>query len=80
MPKPKAATNKVPIRNEVVVSLPVADGTIRRAIIRDKMVVEDPYLTLVRAKLHSIKMNATFAAEITSRNIKDIIIRQNIQT
>ena len=79
MPKPKAATNKVPVRNELVISFPLADGTIRRAIIRDKIVVEDPYLKLVRAKLFSIQQNDEFAAELTTRKIKDALIKQHIQ-
>ena len=79
MPKPKAATNKVPVRNELIVSFPLADGTIRRAIIRDKIVVEDPYLKLVKAKLYSIKANDDFTAELTSREIKNALIKQNIQ-
>ena len=79
MPKPKAATNKVPVRNEVVIRFPLADGTIRTAIVRDKIVIEDPYLKLVRAKLYSIKANDDFAAELTTRKIKDALIKQNIQ-
>lgn len=79
MAKPKAATNKIPVRNEVIIRFPLADGTIRTAIIRDKIVVEDPYLKLVRAKLHSIKVNSDFAAELTTRKIKDALIKQNIQ-
>ena len=79
MPKPKAATNKVPVRNEVTISFPLADGIIRRAVIRDKIVIEDPYLKLVRAKLFSIKQNDDFAAELTTRKIKNALIKQNIQ-
>ena len=79
MPKPKAATNKIPVRNEVVVSFPLADGTIRTAVVRDKIVVEDPYLKLVRAKLFSIRMNSEFEAELTARSIKDALIKQHIE-
>lgn len=79
MPKPKAATNKIPVRNEVIVSFPLADGTIRTAIVRDKLVVEDPYLKLVRAKIFSIRMNSDFDADLTSRSIKDTLIKQLIE-
>lgn len=79
MPKPRAATNRVPVRSEFVISFPMADGTIRRAIIRSALVYEDPYLKLVRAKLFSLRTRSEFAAELTDRRIKDALIKQNIQ-
>lgn len=75
----KAGTNKYPVRNELELRFPMADGTVRRAIIRDTVVVEDPLLKLVRAKLVSIKTGDEFAADVTDRQIKDDLIKVNIQ-
>ena len=79
MPKPKAATNKIPVRNEVILSFPLADGTIRKVLIRDKIVIEDPYLKIVRANLFAIKTNSDVLADVTDRKIKNALIKQNIQ-
>ena len=77
--KPKAGTNRYPCRNELITRYPMADGSVRVIIVRDTIVVEDPYLKLVKAKLLSIKTGGEFGAEITSRAIKDALIKQNIQ-
>lgn len=79
MPKPPAGTNRVPCRNELVVRFPMADGTIKTAIVRDKLAVEDPFLKLVRAKLLAVKLGTEVSAEVTSREIKDTLIRRNVQ-
>jgi hypothetical protein len=79
MPKPRAGTNKVAVRSEVFFRVPVRDGSIRTIIIRDALAVEDPYLKLVRARLFEIQTGQSFSAEVTSRQIKDDLIKVNIQ-
>ena len=79
MPRPRAGTNKYPVRNELFFRVPLKDGSIRTIIIRDQLVVEDPYLKLVRAKLSAIQTGNEFAANLTSRTIKDDLIKVNIQ-
>ena len=79
MPRPKAGTNKIPCRNELVLRFPMADGTTRTVIVRDTLVPFDPYLKLVRAKLLSIRTGEEFGADVTSRALKDALIKQNIQ-
>lgn len=77
--KPKAGTNKTPCRSELLTRFPMADGTVRTIIVRDSIVVEDPYLKLVRAKFLSIRTGKEFGADVTPRSIKDVLVKQNIQ-
>lgn len=79
MPKPKAGTNKVAVRSELFFRVPIRDGTMRTIVIRDSIAVEDPYLKLVRARLFEIQTGQDFSAEVTSRQIKDDLIKVNIQ-
>lgn len=74
-----AGTNKVPCRNELKLRFPMADGSIRTILLRDTVIPEDPYLKLVRAKLIAIKTGSEFEAELTSRTIKDALIKTNLQ-
>ena len=57
----------------------MADGSVRTVIVRDTLVPFDPYLKLVRAKLLTIKTGDEFGADVTSRTLKDALIKQNIQ-
>lgn len=59
--------------------LPMQGGEFRTFIIRDGLVVEDPYLKLVRARLAEIKTGDEYAAEVTTRTLKDDLIKVNIQ-
>ena len=77
--RPKAGTNKKPVRNELYLNYPLDDQTVRRVVLRDTVVVYDPYLELVRAYCHSIKTGNEFGAKTTSRSIKDDLIKINIQ-
>lgn len=79
MPKPRAGTNKVAVRSEVFFRIPIRDGTIRTVVVRDTLAVEDPYLKLVRARLFEILTGQDFSASVTSRQIKDDLIKVNIQ-
>ena len=72
-------TNKVPVRNESFFRISLKDGTTRTIIMRDALAVEDPYLQLVRAKLYTVSTGGDFRAELTSRSIKDELIKTNIQ-
>lgn len=77
--KPKAGTNKNAIRSELFFRIPVQDGTMRTVIVRDLLAVEDPYLKLARARLFEIATGQSFSANTTSRQIKDDLIKVNIQ-
>jgi hypothetical protein len=55
------------------------DGRTFTIYIRDTIVVEDPYLKLVKAKLSSIRTGNPFMADMTDRAVKDALIKVNIQ-
>jgi hypothetical protein len=74
-----AGTNKKPVRNELVVRFPMADGTVKTIIVRDRLAVEDTYLKHVRAKLTALKLGADVRVAVTDREIKDVLIRRNVQ-
>ena len=77
--RPKAGTNRNPVRNELYLNYQMDDGTVRRVILRDSVVIYDPYLKLVRAYLHALKTGSEFGSPITSRQVKDDLIKINIQ-
>jgi hypothetical protein len=77
--RPKAGTNAKPVRNEIYLNYPLDDGTVRRMVLRDTVVIYDPYLKLVRAYVHSVKTGNEFGSQITSRSVKDDLIKINIQ-
>lgn len=77
--KPKAGTNAVPIRNEIYLNYPLDNGTVRRMVLRDTLVIYDPYLKLVEAYCHAVKTGNEFGSKVTSRSIKDDLIKINIQ-
>jgi len=62
------ASRRYPLANERVVTV----------ILRRNITVEDPYLVLARAKMLSIKTGSPIDADVTSRTIKDYLIKTNI--
>lgn len=80
MPSRKlAGTNRVPVRNESFFRVPMKDGTIRTVIVRDALAVEDPYLKLARAYILTVLTGDEFGADLTSRVLKDDLIKANIE-
>jgi hypothetical protein len=55
------------------------DGRTLTVYIRDTIVVEDPYLKLVKAKLYALRSGNPFLADMTDRAVKDALIKVNIQ-
>jgi hypothetical protein len=53
-------------------------GRLYRMVIRDKVVVEDPYLMMVKAEAYSIKTGTENAAKTTPRSIRDVLIKSNV--
>ena len=72
-------TNATPKRTTAVIRYPMRDGRFITVYIRDTVVVEDPYLKLVKAKLMSVRTGNQFMADMTDRSIKDPLIKVNIQ-
>lgn len=65
-------------RRKQVITVPIAGGRTITVILRDSVVVEDAYLSLVRARLFAIQTGEPFSHNLTSRKIKDVLIRNNI--
>jgi hypothetical protein len=61
-------------RTEVPVSIR-ADGRIYRFTLRDKLVVEDPYLVAVKANAFAIQQGEPYAGTVTPRNVRDFLIK-----
>ena len=66
-----------PGRTEVNVTVR-KDGRLYRFVIRDKVVVEDPYLVLVKARAFAIRANEPFGAQPPSRSVRDFLIKSSV--
>ncbi len=63
-------------RNEVPVSLR-KDGRIYRFVLRDKIVVEDLLMVMVKAAAFSIAQGEPYAGTPPARSVKDFLIKQD---
>ena len=68
-----------PCRQEVTITLRKF-GRLYTFTLRDKLVVEDPYLTMVRAEAFAIRVGEPFAGTPPERDLRDCLIKSNIQT
>lgn len=66
-----------PGRQEAVVQF-VKDGRLYRATIRDKQVIEDPYLNLVKAAAFAIQEGEPYMGRVVPRASRDLFIRSSI--
>jgi hypothetical protein len=64
-------------RTEVPVSIRYK-GRIYRAVLRDKVVVEDPLVVLVKASAFAIREGEPYQGQEVKRNVKDFLIKQNV--
>lgn len=53
-------------------------GRIYRFTLRDKIVVEDPYLVMVKAAAFAIQEGEPYNAKVPPRSIKDFLIKSSI--
>jgi hypothetical protein len=65
-------------REEYERRYPLANGRIVTVIVRDTVVVEDPYLNLARAKALSVRTGEAYDADRTTPAIKDHLIKTNV--
>lgn len=54
------------------------DGRIYRFRLRDKIVVEDPFLVMVKAEAFSIAANEPYMGRPPPRSIRDFLLRSNV--
>lgn len=65
-----------PCRQEVVINLR-KDGRIYRFVARDKLMPEDPYLTLVKAAAFAIQTGEAYNGTPPTRAVKDFLIKSS---
>jgi hypothetical protein len=54
------------------------NGRLYKYIIRDKIVVEDPYLVLVKACAFAIAQGEPYSGLPPERSVRDFLIKQNV--
>lgn len=54
------------------------DGRRYRAILRDKIAIEDPYLVLVRAAAFAVQQAEAYAGRVPERSIRDFLIKTSV--
>lgn len=68
-----------PCRTETVVVVRKF-GRLYTVKVRDKIVVEDPYLVLVKAEAFAIGQGEPYAGLPPDRTVRDFLIKSNVQT
>lgn len=66
-----------PCRQEVRATVR-KDGRLYTIVIRDKVVVEDPYFVLVKAAAFAISQSEPYMGRSTPRAVKDFLIKSNV--
>ena len=66
-----------PGRQEVFVTLKKY-GRFYRFVVRDKIIVEDPYLVMVKAGAFAISQGEPYAAQTPERSVRDFLIKSNV--
>ena len=65
-----------PKRTEVSVTVR-KDGRLYTMVVRDKIVVEDPYIVMVKATAFAIQEGEPYNARPTPRDIRDFLIKND---
>lgn len=66
-----------PCRLEVIVVVR-KDGRLYRTVIRDKVVVEDPMLVMVKAEAFAIAQGEPFVGRPPPRAVRDFLIKSSV--
>ncbi len=66
-----------PCRTEVV-QVVRKDGRLYRIVLRDKIVVEDPYLMMVKAFAFAIQQGEPYMGNTPPRSIRDFLLKSNV--
>lgn len=66
-----------PCRVEVPFTLR-KNGRLYKFMVRDKIVVEDPYLILVKAAAFAIREGEPYPGVPPARSVRDFLIKQNV--
>lgn len=66
-----------PCRTEIPISIR-KDGRLYKFVLRDKVIPEDAYLTLVKALAFAVQMNEPYAGQSPERSVKDFMVKNNV--
>lgn len=66
-----------PCRTEVVRTIRKG-GRLYRMVLRDKIVVEDPYLVMVKATAFAIAQGEPYNGTVPPRGIRDFLIKSSV--
>lgn len=67
-----------PGRQEATVTLRNS-GRLYTFVLRDKVVIEDPYLVLVKAEAFAIAQGEPYSGTTPPRAVRDFLIKSNVQ-
>lgn len=68
-----------PCRREETVRLR-KNGKIYTLVLRDKAVIEDPYLVQVKAAIYAQQVREPYMGRIVSRSVRDFLIKTSVST
>ncbi len=54
------------------------EGRLYTVVLRDKVVVEDPYLVLVKAAAFAVREGEPYMGRVTPRPVRDFLIRSSV--
>ena len=66
-----------PCRIEVPITIR-SQGRLYRFVVRDKIVIEDPYLVLVKAAAFAIQEGEGYSGTPPERSVRDFLVKTNI--
>jgi hypothetical protein len=66
-----------PCRREVITRLR-KDGKIYTLVMRDKAIIEDPYLVQVKAAIYSVQQEEPYMGRIVPRSVRDFLIKSSV--
>lgn len=67
----------LPCRKEVRIVFK-KDGRLYNMVLRDKIAVEDPYLTMVKAAAFAIQAGEPYKMQQPPRKVRNFLIRSNV--
>ena len=67
----------LPGRQEVRITFQKG-GRLYNLVMRDKIIVEDPYLVLVKAAAFAIRQSEPYMGRVVPRSVKDFLIRSSV--
>ena len=67
----------LPCRTEVPITIR-RDGRLYKFVLRDRIVPEDGYLTMVKAVAFAIQQNEPYAGQPPTRSVRDFLVKSSV--